>query len=292
MKNMILSALILLASIISSASAVAQNKKVLLVSDIDDTIKVSNVLGTAAKFARALDVTTAFTGMPQLYQTIVNENVNSTRIAYVSNAPHDIKGIEVMKYSHSNFLSYNEFPEGELILRLDITDQNHKINTIRKLIKEEKPELVIMVGDNGERDIEIYAQATKELNAQGIETLTYIHQLYSSTSGLLSYIGINLFSEIGKKVLPNQLGYVTPLEIAYDLKNKNLLRKVSYDWLIRTVMRNIINEESSNFDIDILESMTFPSFSNCSDFKWNVKALGVVPTELVPLVSKLNKQCR
>ena len=289
---MILSALILLASIISSASAVAQNKKVLLVSDIDDTIKVSNVLGTAAKFARALDVTTAFTGMPQLYQTIVNENVNSTRIAYVSNAPHDIKGIEVMKYSHSNFLSYNEFPEGELILRLDITDQNHKINTIRKLIKEEKPELVIMVGDNGERDIEIYAQATKELNAQGIETLTYIHQLYSSTRGLLSYIGINLFSEIGKKVLPNQLGYVTPLEIAYDLKNKNLLRKVSYDWLIRKVMRNIINEESSNFDIDILESMTFPSFSKCTDFKWNVKTLGVVPTELVPLVSKLNKQCR
>lgn len=292
MKKMMLSALIFMTTVMSSTAVLAQNKKVLLVSDVDDTIKVSHVLGTAAKFARALDVTTAFTGMPQLYETIVNENINSTRIAYVSNAPHDIQGIEVMKYSHGNFLSYNNFPEGELILRLDTSDPNHKINTIRRLVKEDKPDLVIMVGDNGERDIEIYAKATQELNAQGITTQTYIHQLYSSKAGILSYIGINLFSEIGKKVLPTQLGYVTPLEIALDLKNKNLLREVSYDWLVKVLVPQIVTEMPSNFDIDTLESMTFPSFSSCADFKWNTTQLGKVPTELVPLVSKLNKQCR
>ena len=102
MKNSIVSALVLTISLMSLI-ATAQNKKVLLVSDIDDTIKVSHVLGTTQKFLRALDVTTAFTGMSIFYQLIVDENPNTTTVVYISNAPHDIKGIEIMKLSHEKF---------------------------------------------------------------------------------------------------------------------------------------------------------------------------------------------
>ena len=291
MKNSIVSALVLTISLMSLI-ATAQNKKVLLVSDIDDTIKVSHVLGTTQKFLRALDVTTAFTGMSIFYQLIVDENPNTTTVVYISNAPHDIKGIEIMKLSHEKFLKFNKFPEGQLLLRADLKDQNHKINTIRKLVAEDKPDLVIMVGDNGERDTEIYAQATKELSAQGILTQTYIHQVYSSKRRFLSYIGINLFSDLGKKLRPGQLGYVTPLEIALDLKNKKLLSQDSYDQLVTEFVPIISNEEVSHFDVDVFESMTFPSFLKCSDFKWNTSVLGNVPIELVPLVNKLSKQCR
>ena len=60
-----------------------------------------------------------------------NQNPNSTRIAYLSNAPETIAGIELLKVSHETFLRSNDFPKGELFLRKSLSDQNHKIDSIR-----------------------------------------------------------------------------------------------------------------------------------------------------------------
>lgn len=281
MKTMIMSALIVvsvaLLSAVSQANTQTTGKKVLLVSDIDDTIKVSNILSLTSKYVRAFNITTPFTGMSQLYQLIANEHEGNIQIAYLSNAPQEIQGVEVMRISHENFLSLNDFPKGDLLLRADIKDQNHKINSIRELVKTLKPELVIMVGDNGERDVEVYEQAAKEIKALGLESVTYIHQVYSSK---------NWFFEVGKKLVAGQIGFVTPFEIALDLNKKELLGQDSIDWMTQEVMPSILEEEF--YDLDTLGSVAFPSFMNCSDFKWTTK----VPTSLLPLASKINKRCR
>jgi hypothetical protein len=281
MKTMIMSALIVvsvaLLSAVSQANTQTTGKKVLLVSDIDDTIKVSNILSLTSKYVRAFNITTPFTGMSQLYQLIANEHEGNIQIAYLSNAPQEIQGVEVMRISHENFLSLNDFPKGDLLLRADIKDQNHKINSIRELVKTLKPELVIMVGDNGERDVEVYEQAAKEIKALGLESVTYIHQVYSSK---------NWFFEVGKKLAAGQIGFVTPFEIALDLNKKELLGQDSIDWMTQEVMPSILEEEF--YDLDTLGSVAFPSFMNCSDFKWTTK----VPTSLLPLASKINKRCR
>ncbi len=294
MKNMILSALVILSVAMLSVVAKAGNRKVLLVSDIDDTIKVSHVLSTAGKVTRSVNFTVPFTGMSQLYQLIINQNINSTHTAYISNAPKLIAGEPVMRISHEAFLSYNHFPKGDLLLRDSLLEKNHKIKTIRQLVESMKPELVILIGDNGERDIEIYDQATKELSHLGIQTQTYIHQLYSSKSlihdvsqALLpDLITNNLPIELGQMILPGQVGFVTPIEIALDLKNKNLLDQFSLDWMINKIAPVILNEDY--FDIDTLGSVTFPSFKNCTDFKWTSN----IPYGLNKFSEKMNKKCR
>ena len=250
------------------------NRKVLLVSDIDDTIKVSHIL-SPAKYLRFADGSTPFTGMAQLYQLIRNKNPQTTEIAYLSNAPEEIAGFDIMKQSHENFLARNKFPQGNLLLRQSLKDQNHKINTIRKLVSEVQPEVLIMVGDNGERDAEIYAQAQKELSAQNIEIHIYIHQLYSSQG----------WYQTGKALQTGELGFVTPFEIALDLKQYNLISQDSLQWMFKNVMPYILNE--GLLKVDLGSPVTFPFFKDCSDFRWTF----IVPVEMLPLSKKINQKC-
>ena len=267
---------IILVTLVSTAlfAQTTASKKVLLVSDIDDTIKVSHILNPI-KYVRSIDTTTPFTGMAQLYQLIANQNSESTQIAYLSNAPQEIKGVPVMQISHSKFLESNYFPQGELILRADIKDQNHKINSIRRLIKEQQPEVVIMIGDNGEKDVDTYLTAQSELQAQGIEFHTYIHQLYSSQSIL----------QTGRSLLQNQIGFVTPFEIALDLQKNNLFDQKSLEWMEKEVMPYIVQEDSLKLDVGM--PMTFPSFKNCSDYK-----MQAMPKALMSLSKKISEKCK
>jgi len=272
-----MSIFILITAALFSFVAQAENKKVLLVSDIDDTIKVSHILNPIGAVARAGNVYMPFTGMSDLYKLIINQNPSSTRMIYLSNAPEKIAGISLMRFLHEKFLIQNDFPKGDLLLRESLSEKNHKIKTIRKLVAEEKPDIVIMVGDNGEQDNKIYEQAAKELKAMGIHSETYIHQLYSIK---------NKFIETGKPLLGGEIGYVTPFEIALDLKNKKWLDQASIDWMIENIMPPILEENS--MESDTSGPITFPSFIKCSDFKWTV----IVPPELLELSSKINKICR
>jgi hypothetical protein len=314
MKKMVLSALVILSVVIVSVQVFAGTKKVLLISDIDDTIKVTHVI--ASNKVEVLDRTIelkAFTGMAQLYQLIINENLNSTKVVYLSNAPkeilnfpilkilpdlipEEIKNAPIMQIAHEAFLRKNKFPQGLTLLRLDYEDQNHKINSIRKLVKEDKPDLVIMVGDNGERDVEIYKQAAKELNVAGISNQTYIHQIYVSKSVLNSlipdltpdFVKNYLLADIGKKIEMNQLAYITPIEIALDLKNKNLLNESALNWLNQKIVPYILNE--AHYKESRLPEVTFPAFMNCSEHRF-IESIGKA-FEIASIVSLVNSKCR
>lgn len=276
MKSMVSAILVLAAALNANAKM-----KTLVISDIDDTIKVSHILSTAGKVSRASDVTTPFAGMAQLYHLIMSENSQHNRMVYLSNAPEEIGGIPALEISHRTFLSFNGFPHGEVELRESIFDQNHKINEIRRLITEEEPELVILIGDNGERDPEVYHQAYLEFSDK-VRMLSFIHQMYSSE---VPFYKLRYFAEVGTKLSKEQIGYVTPIEIAVELKKQNILNEESYNWMIENISPYIVNEDK--FKWNGLKPLTFPSFKNCSDFVWRWK----VTPELNNIYDKIKKEC-
>ena len=235
-------------------------EKILIISDIDDTIKVSHVISykswSPAVLFRTWDNTTPFAGMASLYQLILNENPGVNQVAYLSNAPSSDTGVDYLQDSHTNFLKKNNFPEGHLILRDVIFDSEHKNKSIRKLVSEIQPTLVIMVGDNGENDVNVYAQASQELNALKIKNVTYIHQLYSSRDK----------DETGKDLNAGQVGFATSVELALDLNAKAILSEDGKKWVLSRTLPFILSVRHKFFDV--LSSISFPAFKKCGDFKW------------------------
>lgn len=250
------------ASLLLAKSLNTPAPKVLLISDIDDTIKVSHVLSykswDPAIILRIMNSTTPFKGMASLYQTLKNQNYAQFNMVYLSNALSKKFGVSFIENSHKKLIKNNGFPEGEILLKDIAFDKEHKIKSIREMIKKYKPTVVVMIGDNGEQDAAVYSQAAEELKTQGIYSVTYIHQLYWSQSA----------KEKGQLLKIGQTGYATPFEIAYDLYLRKLMNQASLDWMIKNMIPDISQEKSKFFLIDILTAVTFPSFKNCADFKW------------------------
>lgn len=168
--------------------------KTLIVSDIDDTIKASHVRDTTDTVSNAFVTTIAFKGMKEVYEEVLREP--EAEIAYVTNAPES-----VMKSSHTKFIKKN-FPYGKIYFRVG-NSKTHKYDTIKKLIEGTGASRLILVGDNGEQDIEFYHRIYQEFRSH-LPIITYVRMLYAEPH----------------KVLPlaeEQLGFVSPLEILADL---------------------------------------------------------------------------
>lgn len=180
--------------------------KTLIVSDVDDTIKVGHVLNLTESAKRALDYKTHFFGMPSLFQLIKSES--KAQLAYVTNAP-----AFVMKEVHQKFLTFNRFPLGDYFPRdLRVDKFQHKFNTIVRLVEKVNPSTLILIGDNGELDPEVYLQIRRKFHGEKMRVITYIRTLYSDRG-----------DEKGVEPKVGQLGFVSPFEIALDLEEKKIV---------------------------------------------------------------------
>jgi phosphatidate phosphatase APP1 len=139
-----------------------------LVSDIDDTIKLSQVrerrelmLNT---FAREF---VAVPGMAERYQSLAGDG---TRFHYVSGSP-------VQLYPPiAVFLRTGGFPGGSVHLRESTSIRNvipehgatrtHKLAAIGQLLADFPARRFLLVGDSGEADPEIYAELARAHPAQ------------------------------------------------------------------------------------------------------------------------------
>lgn len=239
MKNISLAFLLLLPQLALS--------KVLLVSDMDDTIKVSHVLDIDSAIANARQTKNAFMGMPELYQALA-KIPEATEFHYLSSAPQ-----KLMFYFHHYFLWQNEFPSGELVLNSKLIDSQHKITSLRKMIAEHNPTKMILIGDNGERDTEVYAQIRKEFPHIGGET--YIHIVYSLEG---------FENNEGKPLQQGQIGWATSLDLAYDLLQKGYITQTDYKALVESVEPRALKE---NPYIERRKQMMFPAWLDCRDLK-------------------------
>lgn len=157
--------------------------KTVVLTDIDDTIKVAHVHSTWGKLIRALKTDLVFQGMPELFSALkTSGKVDS--FFYLSNAP-----LKLMNRSHNKFVTSNKFPAGTVWLRDGMSDQEHKLYHLRKLAREERPSTIILFGDNGEWDSDFYDTFAREF--PGIRMITFIRYLYAEgplASGQFSFV--------------------------------------------------------------------------------------------------------
>lgn len=144
----------------------APDVDLLVISDIDDT-----VLQTGAQ--RLLDMVrvtatnsaltrTAFPGVPELYRALESGTGGPARpFFYVSSSPWNLEGFL------RGFLTHREIPLGPLLLRdLGIDETvfvksghgEHKLTRIGEVLQLHADVPVVLVGDSGQHDPEIYAQ--------------------------------------------------------------------------------------------------------------------------------------
>lgn len=221
--------------------------RVLLVSDMDDTIKVSHVLDIDSAIANARQTKNAFMGMPELYQSLV-KIPKATEFHYLSSAPR-----KLMLYLHHFFLWQNNFPSGKLVLNNKLIDSEHKITSLRNMIAEFKPTKMILIGDNGERDAEVYAQIREEFPEIGGET--YIHIAYS----------LNGFEKNeGKLLKDGQIPWVTSIDLAFDLLKKGYIKEEDYKLLVNSVEPRALVESPY---VERRKHMMFPAWLDCRDFE-------------------------
>lgn len=155
---------------VSSASA-----KTLLVSDIDDTIKVSHIQSFFASLASAFQSGPSFRGMAEVYHMAIESS--DTDVVYVTNAPEGL-----MKHSHLNFLEVNGFPAGDVFFWSEGEKEHHKFNAISTLLQSGLYDEAILIGDNGEKDPISYQRIEAAFPQIKIKTL--IRTLYSDGTGL------------------------------------------------------------------------------------------------------------
>ncbi len=220
--------------------------KTVLISDIDDSIKNSHVLSTTDALFNAGKTQNLVLGMNALYQAVSHAE-SDMKFYYVTNAPKSF-----MQKNHRNFLARNEFPPGSLRLRESLFQSDFKVTEIRKILKAEKPEFAILVGDNGEKDVYVYEQIVKEF--PNTSFLTYIRIAYSGWSD----------DEEGVAIRPGQTGFVSALDLMLQLRHEGFVAPADAASFVRAFVSVYANEVETEND----GAQALPGWSDCRDFKW------------------------
>ncbi len=182
--------------------------KTLIVTDVDDTVKVTDVLNKANAVYNALFSKAAFSGMPELYREL---NTSESTFYYVSGSP------TFLENKVSAFLEFNNFPQKDhLVLKkgMGTSTYDYKLAAISKIINTEAPDKIILIGDDTEFDPEVYETISK--NFPGKVESIYIRAIQDRELPKLEIMK-NFFSaaEIaGLEILKGNLGSTSLIKVA------------------------------------------------------------------------------
>jgi phosphatidate phosphatase APP1 len=144
--------------------------RVALVSDVDDTI-LETGLSRGIEFVRATLLTavhdrTPLPGAAALYRSLVTPADGPVRpVFYVSTSPWNLHEMLL------EFIALRRFPLGPLLLTdwgpsrsglFRIEAQQHKTGLIRRMLEEHPQLALVLIGDSGQLDPEIYAALAHE----------------------------------------------------------------------------------------------------------------------------------
>ena len=232
----------------------------LIISDIDDTIKVSNVRSKVGLAANALRTENIFLGMADIYKAIIDKK--DAKVFYLSNAFESL-----MLKPHTELLRNGKFPKGKLILRrIGTSSSDHKLGQLSKIIKEHNPENVILFGDNGQSDFKYYETIRSKFTQ--VNFITFIRTAYDVDDSNTLFQG--------------QYGFVSPHEVA------NILAK---KWMIfKTARTKIYQEHTNSFLMNMTRRgqkgrMYIPKWLRCNGH--HVEYQEGLPDKLVNAIFKL-----
>jgi phosphatidate phosphatase APP1 len=188
-----------------------------IISDIDDTIRDTNVLDTQEMLQNTfLRETRALPQMAPSYSQFLQENP-SARVHYLSNSPFALDPLL------KDFLVRNNFPAGSMHLRsvslrssvLDkIRSQHstHKREVIEQLLNDFPKRQFILIGDTGERDPEIYADILRRHPSRIRQVLLHHVQLDSQELRLGKLYSIDAALTVFKRGQMPDLVSLLPLK--------------------------------------------------------------------------------
>ncbi|WP_159865102.1 App1 family protein [Novosphingobium sp. 9U] len=141
-----------------------------IISDIDDTIMETGATNFAANWRRIVleqpGDRLAVPGSADLYRTIARDHASPTRpFFYVSSSPWNLYGFL------TQFMELNRIPHGPMFLKdlgidagkfIDAGHKTHKLEAIRSILRFYPQHRFLLMGDNGQQDVEIYTEVVRE----------------------------------------------------------------------------------------------------------------------------------
>ncbi len=232
--------------------------KTMIISDIDDTIKISHILGY--KFS-ALRMKKEFTGLSALYNAFICNKEESQKkrtycknnrglvhsdkrwVNYVTGAPGRLQVFG------REFLSLTSYPQGVVKGKGSHSVGTHefKRSEISNIIKNTNMNSYILIGDNGEHDPIAYYEASQKFPKKDINM--YLHKIYSLD---------NNEDEVGKKLEKNQVPYLTASDLAVHFYKKKLIEEKDVLRISKLVLSDL--QHPDNFENVIA------SWFRCTDF--------------------------
>jgi len=167
----------------SSISAFAGFK---IVSDIDDTVKLTHVRSNVDAAKNGIFGNKTFLGMAELYQELSSSSKESQAMVFVSGSPQSLKG------SLSDMLVGEKgFPDAEFYLKNWIKDgstKDFKVSAFKK-IAAQSPLPMILLGDDTEHDPQAFVEFIASQPKERV-LAAYVHQVHGETlpAGVTPYV--------------------------------------------------------------------------------------------------------
>lgn len=230
-------ALLLLLFIASFAEA---GPKYVIVSDIDDTIQKTQVLWRDNPLATAKNYLTfhdAFIGMPTLYNALASRGIE---FHYVTAMP------QILSRLPDRFLQTSGFPVGKLWGRKSLFESTleFKVRKITELMLEFPDRKFILIGDNGQHDVEAYHRLQKHPDLGSRVVAVFIHQLYDFTKGT--------------PLADGQRPFISTAEITLDFREAGFLSDQEAKIILEQVERGLTSRFRN------IEKLTIPEFATYS----------------------------
>ena len=150
----------------------SKEAKYAIVSDIDDTILMTNVTSlfkwraVYKTFVYNAHTRFSFSGARELYEELAKgpgEESENNPIFYLSRSPWNLYDMIV------DFLDFQGFPKGPIFLRdvglpfrKQASEFGHKEGNILRLIEDVPTLKFVLIGDSGEKDADIYVSVAKK----------------------------------------------------------------------------------------------------------------------------------
>ena len=251
--------------------------RLVLISDIDDTLKASDIIGLtntglsdvrrkSIAIKSAASSRNPFTGLSLLYTAFACTGVEAQAqtgcqryrahnrgagrmVFYVTGAPNKLVGFSM------RFLLNSRFPLGPVLPRehSEASTLEHKVTSITEIIEHLPESIVILVGDNGEHDTEVFAEIEKIFQGRESEYQihSFVHQVASPTDQEEELRG----APIGD----DQIGFITAADLA--------ARFLAEGWIdedaateVTEVVKSAITDPETRLGV-------IPGWINCRGFR-------------------------
>lgn len=223
----------------SHVSQVEKNKLV-VISDIDDTIRLSggkNKFAKVRSFFKRKDMT--FWGLNELYRSIGRTTHSETQFYYVTAAPKT-RPISIFEIVSESVTDAN-FPEGVMIGKPNIRTDTYEYKLKNHIeILESHPEAdILLLGDDTSQDHRVYKELKRRYTSRNITY--FVHLVAGSVKNNLQ----NFFATVGDLSLS-----------LYDRKflSQEDVLTINSEWQQGLVWKKIRSKK------------IFPSWLNCKGF--------------------------